>query len=103
MDFTLTQQQQQMIEALDELGQKEFAPKASRWDQNHEYPAENLELLRKMGVLGMTIPEKFGAGASAHRCDSRHCDGSQVLRCDRAADRGNQHGGARLHHGVRHR
>jgi len=31
MDFTLTQQQQQMIEALDELGQREFAPKAPRW------------------------------------------------------------------------
>jgi len=60
MDFTLTQQQQQMIEALDELGQREFAPKAPRWDQNHEYPSENLELLRKMGILGMTIPEKFG-------------------------------------------
>ncbi len=60
MDFTLTQEQKRMIESLEEAGKREFAPKASRWDKNHEYPYENLELLRKMGVLGMTIPEKFG-------------------------------------------
>ena len=60
MDFTLTQEQKQMIAALDEVGEREFAPKAPRWDKNHEYPYENLEVLRTMGILGMTIPEKFG-------------------------------------------
>lgn len=60
MDFSLTQEQKRMIEALDEAGRKEFAPKASRWDKNHEYPWENIEVLKKMGILGMTIPEKFG-------------------------------------------
>ena len=60
MDFTLTQEQKRMIDSLEEAGKREFAPKAARWDKNHEYPYENLELLRKMGILGMTIPEKFG-------------------------------------------
>jgi len=60
MDFTLTQEQKQMIAALDEVGKREFAPKAPRWDKNHEYPYENVEVLREMGILGMTIPEKFG-------------------------------------------
>ena len=64
MDFTLTPEQKRIVADLEELGKREFAPKASRWDKNHEYPYENLELLRKMGVLGMTIPEKFG-GAGA--------------------------------------
>ncbi|MGA2992027.1 MAG: acyl-CoA dehydrogenase family protein [Candidatus Korobacteraceae bacterium] len=60
MDFTLTQEQKRMIAALEEVGKREFAPKASRWDKNHEYPYQNLELLRTMGILGMTIPQKFG-------------------------------------------
>lgn len=60
MDFTLTKEQKQMIESLEEIGQKEFAPKAARWDLNHEYPYESVEVLKKMGILGMTIPEKFG-------------------------------------------
>ncbi|MFO8111412.1 MAG: acyl-CoA dehydrogenase family protein [Desulfosalsimonadaceae bacterium] len=60
MDFTLTDEQVRIVETLDELGKKEFAPKASRWDKNHEYPWENIHLLRKLGFLGMTIPEELG-------------------------------------------
>lgn len=60
MDFSLTQEQKQLVESLDEVGRREFAPKAARWDKNHEYPYENVELLRAMGVLGLTIPKRFG-------------------------------------------
>lgn len=60
MDFTLTDEQRQMIGALEEAGKNELAPKAARWDKNREYPYENLALLKRMGILGMTIPRKFG-------------------------------------------
>jgi 3-sulfinopropanoyl-CoA desulfinase len=60
MDFQLTSEQKRIVETLDELGRKEFAPKAARWDENHEYPWENLHLLRELGFLGMTIPEAYG-------------------------------------------
>ncbi len=60
MDFKLNSEQTRMIAALDELGRKEFAPKAARWDENHEYPWENLHMLRELGFLGMTIPEAYG-------------------------------------------
>lgn len=60
MDFKLNAEQKQIIETLDDLGRKEFAPKAPHWDQNHEYPWENLHLLRKLGFLGMTIPTQYG-------------------------------------------
>lgn len=49
-----------MIQQLEEVGKSEFAPKAARWDQNREYPHENLERLRTLGILGMTIPARFG-------------------------------------------
>jgi alkylation response protein AidB-like acyl-CoA dehydrogenase len=60
MDFTLSDDQRRIVATIDEVGKKEFAPKASRWDKNHEYPWENIHLLREMGVLGMTMPEAYG-------------------------------------------
>ncbi len=60
MDFTLSDEQRQMIRLVDNLGRKEFAPKAARWDENHEYPWENVQLLQKHGILGMTIPTVYG-------------------------------------------
>ena len=60
MDFRLTDEQQQLVELADRLGREVFAPKAARWDRNHEYPHENVEVLRQAGLLGMTIPRRFG-------------------------------------------
>lgn len=60
MDFTLNDEQRRIVATIDEVGKKEFAPKAARWDKNHEYPWENIHLLRELGVLGMTIPEAYG-------------------------------------------
>jgi len=60
MDFKLTEEQKQIVSAIDEAGRKEFAQKAARWDENHEYPWENVHRLREMNVLGMTIPAEYG-------------------------------------------
>ena len=60
MDFRLTEEQKQIVSAIDEVGRKEFAKKAARWDENHEYPWENVHRLREMNVLGMTIPTEYG-------------------------------------------
>ena len=60
MDFKLTEEQKQIVSAIDEVGRKEFAQKAARWDENHEYPWENVHRLREMNVLGMTIPTEYG-------------------------------------------
>ena len=60
MDFQLTTEQKRIVAAIDEVGRKEFAQKAARWDENHEYPWENVHRLREMNVLGMTIPAEFG-------------------------------------------
>ena len=60
MDFQLTEQQKQIVSTIDEAGRKEFAQKAARWDENHEYPWDNVHRLREMNVLGMTIPTEYG-------------------------------------------
>lgn len=60
MDFKLNDEQEKIVELIDQLGRREFAPKAARWDENHEYPWENLHRLRELGMLGMTIPAEYG-------------------------------------------
>ena len=60
MDFQLTDEQKQIVDLVDELGRKEFAEKAARWDENHEYPWDNTHRLREYDLLGMTIPEEYG-------------------------------------------
>ena len=60
MDFQLNEEQKMLVDLADRMGREEFAPKAARWDRNHEYPHENVEALRRAGLLGMTIPKKFG-------------------------------------------
>ena len=65
MDFQLTETQKQIVASLDDVGRKVFTQKAARWDENHEYPWENIHQLREMGVLGMTIPEAYGGQGSS--------------------------------------
>ena len=60
MDFSLSEEQRKLIEVLDEVGEKEFAPKAAYWDIHKEYPWQNVRRLRELGLLGMTIPKKYG-------------------------------------------
>jgi alkylation response protein AidB-like acyl-CoA dehydrogenase len=60
MDFQLADEQKQIVDLVDELGRKEFAEKAARWDENHEYPWDNIHKLRECDLLGMTIPEEYG-------------------------------------------
>ena len=60
MDFRLTEEQERLVALVDNLGRKEFAPKAARWDKHREYPWENVHVLRELGLLGMTIPRKYG-------------------------------------------
>lgn len=43
-----------------ELARNEFMPKASKWDETDEYPKENIKKLAELGILGLTIPEKYG-------------------------------------------
>lgn len=65
MDFQFTEAQKQIVASLDDVGRKVFTQKAARWDENHEYPWENIHQLREMGVLGMTIPEAYGGQGSS--------------------------------------
>jgi len=60
MDFTLNDNQKMILELVDEVCEKEFAPRADEIAAKGEFPAENVKKLAELDLFGITIPEKYG-------------------------------------------
>ena len=44
--------------------ERAFREKAAYWDEKEEFPAENRDLLARLGYLGMVIPEQYGGSGA---------------------------------------
>jgi alkylation response protein AidB-like acyl-CoA dehydrogenase len=60
MQPSLTDDQRHLIEVARELGRERFAPRAHRYDAEASFPFENYADLREAGLLGLTIPKRYG-------------------------------------------
>ena len=60
MDFSLTEDQKMLKTMLRDFAAKELEPVAARIDQTAEYPAEEVRKMADLGLMGLTIPEKYG-------------------------------------------
>ncbi len=60
MDFTLNDDQKMILELVDEVSEKEFAPRADEISAKGEFPAENIRKLAELDLFGITIPEEYG-------------------------------------------
>ena len=60
MDFALNDDQKMILELVDEVSEKEFAPRADEVSAKGEFPAENIKKLTELDLFGITIPEKYG-------------------------------------------
>ncbi len=68
LGFRLTEEQSLIQEAVREIAQKEFAPKAAEIDQKHKFPRENWELLAASDFCGLPFPEQYGGAGLDHVC-----------------------------------
>ncbi|HVB63126.1 MAG TPA: acyl-CoA dehydrogenase family protein [Nitrolancea sp.] len=59
MDFSLSEQDQALVDKAKELA-KEFAPRAKEYDDAASFPAKDFERLREEGFLKLTVPEELG-------------------------------------------
>ena len=65
MDFLLSKEQKLLQKMMADFTEKEVKPIAGDTDRNSEYPAETVEKLFDLGVMGMTVPKEYGgAGCS---------------------------------------
>ena len=59
MDFRLSDEQREFVNVVRKVCQKEFAPRAIKY-LDGTWPAENMQRLAEIGVLGMAVPVAYG-------------------------------------------
>jgi len=60
VDFTFTEEQQQLRKSAREFALGEIAPHVMEWDEASHFPGEILPKLGEMGFMGVIFPEEYG-------------------------------------------
>jgi alkylation response protein AidB-like acyl-CoA dehydrogenase len=60
VDFSFTDEQQQLRRSVREFAEFEIAPHVMEWDEASRFPAELIPKLAEMGLLGVIFPEEYG-------------------------------------------
>lgn len=60
MDFSFTDEQQQLRRTVREFAEAEIAPNVMEWDEASHFPSEIIPKLAELGLLGVIFPEKYG-------------------------------------------
>lgn len=60
MDFSFTDEQQQLRRSIREFAEGEIAPHVMEWDEASKFPTEIIPKLAEMNLLGIIFPEKYG-------------------------------------------
>jgi alkylation response protein AidB-like acyl-CoA dehydrogenase len=68
VDFTLSEDQRQILETVARVRKSVIAPNAMRW-LDGAFPHDNMAALAEIGVLGMAVPEEYG-GMGANVLDT---------------------------------
>jgi alkylation response protein AidB-like acyl-CoA dehydrogenase len=63
MDLSFTTDQLMVRNMAKEFATKELEPKAAEIDEKGEFPHEAIKKMAELGMLSMTIPEKYGGAA----------------------------------------
>ncbi len=66
MEFSLTDEQQQLRRTVREFAEGEIAPHVMEWDEASKFPSEIVPKLAEMGFLGVIFPEKYGGAGMGY-------------------------------------
>jgi alkylation response protein AidB-like acyl-CoA dehydrogenase len=67
MDFSLTDEQQQIRDMVSEFVDEEVIPRAAEIDEADEFPWDLVDEMGELGLMGMPFPEEYdGAGLDYH-------------------------------------
>ncbi len=65
MDFSLTDEQDQIKQMVRDFAEAEIKPNVMEWDEAQHFPVDVMRKLGELGMLGAIFPEKYGgAGLS---------------------------------------
>ena len=60
MDFSFSDEQQQLRRSVREFAASEIAPHVMEWDEASQFPCELIPKLAEMGLMGVIFPEEYG-------------------------------------------
>lgn len=60
MDFSYSDEQQQLRRAVREFAEAEILPHVREWDDKSEFPAAVIKKCGEMGLMGSIFPEEYG-------------------------------------------
>jgi alkylation response protein AidB-like acyl-CoA dehydrogenase len=60
VNFSFTEEQQQLRRSIREFAEGEIAPHVMVWDEASRFPVEIIPKLAQMGLLGVIFPEQYG-------------------------------------------
>ena len=60
MDFSLTKQQQMAVKMYREFAENEVKPLAKKVDAEEYFPAETVQKMAKLGMMGIYFPKEYG-------------------------------------------
>jgi alkylation response protein AidB-like acyl-CoA dehydrogenase len=66
LEFSLTDEQQQLRRTVREFAEAEILPHVMEWDEVSHFPAEIIPKLANMGFLGVIFPEKYGGAGMGY-------------------------------------
>ena len=86
----LTPDQKSLVETVRDLSQERFVSRAARYDADSAFPTENYQDLHEAGLLGLTIPKKYG-GLGVDNLTYALCVGEIARGCSATALTFNMH------------
>ncbi|MBF8781071.1 acyl-CoA dehydrogenase [Pseudomonas fulva] len=62
----LTEEQQQIVDAVRAFAQERLKPFAEGWDRAHRFPREAIDEMAALGLFGMLVPEQWGGSDTGY-------------------------------------
>src|ERR687890_1920277 len=60
MTFELSREHEEFRRTVREFAEAEIAPHAAQWDKDHHFPADVVQKMGGLGLMGLTAPEEYG-------------------------------------------
>ncbi|WP_306579926.1 acyl-CoA dehydrogenase [Pseudomonas sp.] len=62
----VTDEQQQIADAVRAFAQERLKPFAEQWDKEHRFPKEAIDEMAELGLFGMLVPEQWGGSDTGY-------------------------------------
>ncbi|ABY97745.1 acyl-CoA dehydrogenase [Pseudomonas sp. SbB1] len=62
----VTDEQQQIADAVRTFAQERLRPLAEQWDKEHRFPKEAIDEMAELGLFGMLVPEQWGGSDTGY-------------------------------------